>query len=81
VTSTLIPWPNISWPPTGAHITTSVCLPSDKPCPEAPATSDEQEAYSDDVSDFYDDTSLSLSNTNDYDQQTVFSVASQSIIT
>jgi hypothetical protein len=79
VTSTMIPWPNISWPPTGAHISTSVCLPSDKPCPEAPAPLDEQEAYPDDVSDFYDDTSYS--NTNDYDQQTVFSVASQSIIT
>jgi hypothetical protein len=79
VASTMIPWPNISWPPTGVHVSTSVCLPNERKTPEVPTPSDVQEAYPDHVSDFYDDTSYA--NTNDYDLQTVFSVASQSIIT
>lgn len=79
VTSTAIPWPNVAWPSTGQHVSTTVCLPDvDGQSTVQPAKFDAREILPDDISEFYDETSYA--DTNDYDQQTVFSVGPQSII-
>lgn len=79
VTSTAIPWPNVAWPSTGQHVSTTVCLPDvDGQNTVQPAKFDAREILPDDISEFYDETSYA--DTNDYDQQTVFSVGPQSII-